>query len=314
MALKLAGQSDNSANNTHSAQNDTFTSNTDGGTNVNKIADDPWEYEGVKKVRSIADTLDNDVYSTSNTATSGKISGDKNIIVTISGIILYVLIALAVAAFAWMTVSGKPVDIYFNIKKVQPLFSFLSLYAIIDSILVFVMVEKRVSLIIFAVILQPFYPLQRNKVINGYAGIGGLVTLAYVVGIIAMIGAVFKGVSTYGNVIRVEDPTVRRDIVVMFNQTMDNGNTYGKLITKYLQIEDAAMNESGGQTLIALTGKGNVSVADEGVFEIGEYNVNTALVFSRDVSGDYNIVSVQLGDKMLTTAGAQSYWHAIKTY
>lgn len=323
MALRLAGQDDNTTNKEQSDHNNTLSganpweepnrNNGDKVSNIDKTFDDPWEYEGKTKARSIADKMDSDVYVSDKNVTN-KNTGNKNVIVTISGILLYVLFALSVCALAWISIKESPVNIYDNIKKVQPLFSILSIYVIIDAIIVFVLNEKRISLIVFAVVLSPFYPIKRNKVINGSGGIGGLITLAYIIGIISLTGSAYKGFSTYGNIIRIEDQTVRRDIVAMLDQPMDSGITYGQLINKHMRIVDAAIEERGGQTFIALTGIGDVSLANEEVFEVGGFSVNTALVFSRDTSGNYNIVSAQLGDKMLTERGAKSYWHAIKAY
>lgn len=323
MALRLAGQDDNTTNNEQSVQSSTSLgadprnvpdkNDIDMGININRPSDDPWEHEGTKRTRSISDTMDTSTSNVSDVVVSGNTAGDKNTIVTISGIVLYALFALAVAALAWMSVMESPVNIHDNIKKVQPLFSFLSIYVIIDAIIVFVLNEKRISLIVFAVVLQPFYPIKRNKVVNGSGGIGALVTLAYFIGLIALMGSLYKGFSTYGSIIVIEDPSVRRSAVAMLDQPMDNGVTYGQLINEYMIIDDAAIEEKNDQTLIALTGKGNVSLRDDGIYEVGTYNVDTALVFSKDLSGNYNIVSVQLGNKKLTGAGAQGYWNAIKT-
>ncbi len=306
MALKLAGQDDNPNENSgqeQQVQNDTPAAN-------------PWDVPN--KTSTYTDY--NSPYNSmdpviSNTVIKNNDGGDgKNIIVFVSGIILYVVIGLAVLALAWMSVAGKPIDIYANVMKAKPLFSLVSMVAVIDAILVFALHEKRASLLIVAFLFQPFYPIRRNKVINGSGGTGVLVTLAYIVGIIAMGATIFSAVSKYGNVVAIGDQSVRTGVAAMMDHTMDNGSTYGQFIMKYMSVDNAAIEEQNGHTLIALTGKGTVTLADDGVFQVGGASVDTAYVFSREVTGDYNIVSVQLGDKTVTGKNAVAYWNSLKAY
>ena len=311
MALRLAGQDDGPSNNNNQSSGDNVT--TDGNADLNMTGaekstnNDPWDYGPIKETKSISGGFEEDI-STYNSTSIKKTSP----VVVVSGIILYVLFAIYVAALIWVYTT-HPIDMYTNIFKVRPITSIVSLYIIIDAFLVFFLYEKRASLLVFAFILSPFYPIRRNKVINGSGGMGTLFSLVFVISLGALIAKMMGSIGQYGGIMTSLDDNLRTEVRTMLEEPLETGETCGQALSQYFAISDGVLTTEGGQSVLTLTGAGKISYRDEGVFQIELNPIPTTMVFVKNSSGGtYKLQAAKLNDKTLTDFGATSLWKVIE--
>ena len=311
LALRLAGQDDGPSNNSNQDRgaDSTTGGNSYSGTSGtgNSINNDPWYYGAVKETKSISGGFEEDI-STYKAATIKKTST----VVVVSGIILYVLFAIYIAAMIWVYTT-HPIDMYANILKVRSITSLVSLYIIVDAFLVFFLYEKRASLFVFAFILSPFYPIRRNKVINGSGGIGTLFSLVFVISLGALIVKMMGSIGQYGGIMTSLDDNLRTEVKTMLEEPLETGETYGQALSQYFTITDGVLTTEGGQSVLTLTGTGKISYRDDGVFQIEVSPIPTTMVFVKNSSGGtYKLQAAKLNDKPLTDFGAASLWKVIE--
>ncbi len=230
-----------------------------------------------------------------------------NAIIKISGIILYIFYIVFIGCMIWLA-SQDPLLIQDNESIIKSISSIMVIYIIIDAFLVFFLYEKRVSLLVFAFLLYPFYPIRRNKVIRGSSGTGALLTLGYFVAFIAVVVGIYNGYLNYGGIINA-DSTTRQESKMLLDQTTRTGKTYSSAMKQYLEIKNAELQEHDGITYLVIVGYGSISIDDSNTYVVGAKTVPTTLVFEKDTSsGQYKICAVEAGKKQFTEYGAISYW------
>ena len=244
------------------------------------------------------------------TGRGGSIQGD-NVLLMISGIIVYCLFIIAIGSMIWFT-KQDVIMAYDNLNKIQSIFFMLELFVIIDAFIVFFTYEKKVSLLVFAFLLNSFYLLKRSKVVSSLGGISGIITLGYFIGIISLFVYLFNGFSTYGNILTA-DTAVRQESKILLNQTTENGKTYSSVMKKYLEIKNAALQEQDGITYFVIAGYGSLTIDESNTYTVGAKTVPTTLIFGKDLgSGQYKICAAEVGNKQLTDFGAVSYWKILE--
>lgn len=306
MALKLAGQDDDSSS---KVNHDGSNGNNIPGANpwdapkdnlnlepidTSKKVNNPWDNGPARESKSISQGYYDSVSSSDTTSAS---NGDS-IVVKISGVLVFALFIISSAAIFWAS-SGKSIHVISKVMKYKTLFSSISVFAIIDAFIVFFLFEKRISLIIFSFMLQPFYPMKRNKVVNGSAGIGIIVTILYILAMSALITKAFKAGYNYGNIPFLDDEAVRTEVAEIFDEPMQTGSTYGTYITRYFSPETAQISGSGQNAKLIIEGDGYVAL-DGNTFVTGGSYTNTVLVFAKNSSGNYYLSGARLGNIDLT--------------
>ena len=240
------------------------------------------------------------------TGRGGSIHGD-NVLLMISGIIVYCLFGIAICGMIWVT-KQDVLMVNDNLNKIQSIFFMLELFAVIDAFIVFFTYEKKVSLLVFAFFLNGFYLLKRSKVVDSLRGIGAVITLGYFIGFISMFVYLFNGFSEYGDILTA-DTAVRQESYILFKQTTTNGKTYSSIINDYMEIKNATLEEQGGITYFGINGYGSINVDDSNTYTVGSKTVPTSLIFGKNKgSGQYKLCAVVVGDKQLTDYGVISYW------
>ena len=113
------------------------------------------------------------------------ISGD-NIILIIGKYAAHLSIILEIALIAWICSQGMS-DVYMNLQKLQGVFSICTLVVIVDAVLVNILYGRKVSLIVWALLLPFVYPMQRNKYMSGSGGLGTLCCFGFLVAFLAFL-------------------------------------------------------------------------------------------------------------------------------
>ena len=274
---------------------------------VDRVQGNPWEYDDMTiKETSIRASYNNEIY-TSNVSKS---KSDTNVIILIGRIVVYIVAILSVVGIIWCATQDK-VDIAFNVTKLQWLFSLLSLVCIIDSILVNVLYERKISLIIFALLLQFLYPLKRDQHVNGSGGIGALVSLGMVISYVALFATLFSAFSTYNAIVSIEDDQTRKVAAEVFDQSATQGTNLGTRITNNVAVTNVQVVTQGTKQIVVFEGMGRHNISDEGVMvESGNMIYDTKLAFAKNESGKYVLTGVALNNKQLN-AQFVSYYNSM---
>lgn len=231
-----------------------------------------------------------------------------NVFLLISQIILYALIVAEIAALAYIS-SKEPFSILNNMLTFKGLFQACTVYFIVDSILVNVLFERKISLIIFAWLLPFLYPWMRQSHVKGKGGIGGIVTLIYFLSLGAFIMAAGRQYMYYGGIMLEKDAAVRAAAAKLLEQIQENGETMGDLFYDHYSIDTVTAKKEGNQTVIVFSGNGLFYLEQDTFVRNLNKTIPTQMTFVR--SGNdikYQLQAVNIDGVELSERGIKNYW------
>lgn len=278
------------------------------GTDTRPEQTNPWDFdrpEGPVTTRSISSSAiaDTSMYKSS--------AGDVHIVVKIGRIIVYVCMLFMLLSIIWIVTQPK-IDIYINMRKFSPLFSLCSICMVVDSILVNALYERKISLIFWVWFLMIFYPMKRDKHVNGEGLWGGLVCVGMLMAYVALIANVMTAFTTYGKAIQNEEETVRTAVAAfMEHPDADGGDDFGSKLKKNFSIQNVDVVTQGNQTILVFQGYGRYGANKDGFIDYGNKTVETQLGFVKDASGDYQLSGAVLGNMQLSEYYLNYYWKNI---
>ena len=266
----------------------------------------PWDFDKNQEPVVISS-----VSTTNNTSSVQRndISGD-NIILIIGKYAAHLSIILEIALIAWICSQGMS-DVYMNLQKLQGVFSICTLVVIVDAVLVNILYGRKVSLIVWALLLPFVYPMQRNKYVSGSGGLGTLCCFGFLVAFLAFFAFIFKAVAGYGEIIKIADNETRTEAVAVMDQTAADGQRIGDKIMKKVYVKDALVQKQGNTTVVALAGYGSVTIDGDVFMDTGNSNIETQMAFVKQNNGTYELRAVILNGAELSSYGAQSYWNSV---
>lgn len=278
------------------------------GTGDLKEQENPWDFDKPEEpivTRSIRSSV------TADSSLHGSLTGDVHIVVKLGQIIIYVCMLLMMISIIWIVTQPK-IDIYMNLRKVSPLFSFCGFLLVADSILVNVLYERKISLILWAWMLMIVYPMKRDKHVNGGSSWGGLACVGMLIAYVALVANIMTAFTAYGKAVMNEDETVRTEIVTfMEHPVADGGENFGSKLKKNLLIQNVDVATQGNQMIVVVEGNGQYGADKDAFLDYMSKTVATQLAFVKDASGNYQLGAVVLGNVTLSNRNADYYWNTI---
>lgn len=266
----------------------------------------PWDFDKTQEPVVIS--------SVSTTKNTGSVHGNdasgENIVLTIGKYAVYLSFILNFAAYAWICTQNHS-EVFVNALKFQGLFGLCSIIVILDAILVNILYERKISLIVWALIFPIVYPMQRNKHVSGSSGMGTACFLVSIIAGLGMFGFIMKTWSEYGSIIMIMDNETRAEAAAVMDQTTTDGQRIGDKIMRKVSVEDALVQKQGNTTVVALAGYGSVTIDGDVFMDTGNSNIETQMAFVKQNNGTYELRAVIVNGVELTSYGAQSYWNSV---
>ena len=240
----------------------------------------------------------------------------KDKLITVTGILVYLSFAIYVV-YLFKIYNSSPESYTDVILSLKPVAVFMGVIAVIDAMLITCFEKKYTLLLIFAIVLLPFYPVYRDRVMRGRFNIGILLTVLFFIGLGAVIIFAGKTASSYGQLtINVTDKETLDEAMALMDQEVENGKTYSDLLIKKRKFspEDATMTKKGNIITLKVSGRGYVDVNErEGYFEISSLKnaTSTTLTFTKSGTGDYKLKGVEVGGRKLSEKETESYYASI---
>lgn len=274
---------------------------------VGTVQSNSWDYDGAPvRGTSIRSSFDNEVYSSGRP----RVTSDTNIIIVIGRFLVYIAAILFAGAAIWCATQHKA-DVTFCILEIKWVFTIANTICIVDSILVNILHERKISLIILVWFLPFLYPFKRDQHVNGSGGIGALMSLAMTVAFVGVCAVMVSAIQTYGSVAMIEDEQMRKTAVEVFDQGASQGTSLGKRISNNVEVTDVQVVTQGSKTVVVFVGAGRHHISEEGVMiESGNKIYDTQLAFVKNESGQYVLSGVVLSNKQLN-AQYVSYYNSM---
>ncbi|MCM1179691.1 MAG: hypothetical protein NC347_05520 [Clostridium sp.] len=268
--------------------------------------DNPWDFDKPEEpivTRSIQSSV------TVDSGSYGGLASDVHIVVKLGRILVYACMFFMIASMIWIVTQPK-IDLYMNTRKISPLFSLCAFVVIVDSILVNVLYERKISLIFWAWFLMLAYPLKRDNHVNGGGPLGGLTCFGMLIAYVAFFASIMTSFSTYGKAVMNEDATVRSEIVAFMEQPVaGTGDNFESRLKQNLLIQNIEVVTQGNQRIVVVQGNGEYGANKDGLVEYMSKTVATQLAFVKDTSGNYQIGAAMLGDVTLSNQYLEYYWN-----
>ena len=228
---------------------------------------------------------------------------EKSRFLTVMEFVVYLAFAFLVVMI--FTTSRLPsYDIPYNMKNVSLGIMVLAAVLFVDAIVVFALEAKKPMLFVFAILLGVFYPIYRNKIANGRAGVGIVCTLLTFAAMIMLFVTAGQGVTKYGEaIIKTEDEFTRHEAVALWEQQGENGKEMGLTIKKLAKngVEDVESEVSGDKTKLIITGTGPKEVNIVNDTYKNENGLKTVLEFEKKSPDEaYSFSSIKLDEKELS--------------
>ena len=220
-------------------------------------------------------------------------------------IIAYVAIIVKLSCMGWIC-SQHAVDIVYNVQPLQWVVNVVAVVIVIDAIVVNVLHKRSISLIVFALLLDCLYPLQRGKRTEQGETIGTILTVIMFIAYGALFLQAGKAVNNYGTIIYLEDEKTREEIAFVLDQEINNARL-GNRIMQIMDIEEAIYGQENKKDVVILEGKGSVHLQNSSFVANGYKDTETRLGFVKSDTGQYELVSVTLGDQVLTDQYLEYY-------
>ena len=270
--------------------------------------ENPWDFgrpEEPVVTRSISSTGVYDSSSYSSTVS------DIHIVVKLGRIIIYACMLLMIITMLWVVTQPR-IDIFFNIMKLAPLYSFCEIVFIVDVILVNVLYERKISLILWAWLFYPVYPLKRDKQVNGGSSWGGLVFAAMLIMLVVLGVNYVTAFTNYGAAILNGDKEVRNAVVEFMDSPVPGGGeNYGSKPKNNFVIQNIDVETEGSQSVVIVQGNGQYGVDTDGFIDYTNKTAATQLAFVKDSSGNYSLGAVILGKTQLSNYYTEYYWNKL---
>ena len=248
----------------------------------------------------------------SKTAHEKKEQNSKLLLFT--GIIMYLAFAFFIFTL-FLASRVAPYDIIYNMENVSLAFMILSIILVADSILAFVLEERKAGLILFAIFLGMFYPIYRSKVINGRLGFGIVCTLLALFAWVMVGITAGQAVTKYGKtVIYTEDEYTRHEAVALLEQEDESGKLVGFAI-KNLEnkgIEEIKASSEGGNAEIVMSGTGPKDVNINTDNFNNPNGIHVDMTFEKNTkTGKYDIKDISFDGKSITDAQRKQLWKTL---
>ncbi len=266
------------------------------------LNDNPWDFNATEKIMespTISQAIVHETISESKNDENTKI-------LTISMYICYAVFALQIASMIWI-VTQPSIDLYYNLQKLQGLFSLVELIVLIDVIIVQICYKKKISFFFLWLFALTFYPWRRGKYVREGETIGILCTVFSTIAIIVLLGNTVVAFKQYGTAL-VEDDVTRQEVRLLMDQVDENGNRYGDMISRNVIIGGVVYKKVNGVDAIGIVAWGKVSCENDLFINNMKYSVDTSLGFVKGENGLYKLEIVELGGKELSEYGSGLYW------
>lgn len=267
--------------------------------------ENPWDFEKAEKpivTHSISSSAITDSRS------HGSFVNDIPAIVKVGGFVVYACILLMIGSMVWVALQPK-IDIYITLTKFSPIISVCQVIIFIDAILVNVLYERKLSIILWAWLFCPVYPIKRDKHVNGGGSWGTLACGGMIIATVATVGNFTAAYMNYGQVIMNEDATVRNAIVEFMEQPVPNsGESFDSKLNKNFQIENMDYVTQGNKNIIVVQAYGQYDFTSDGIIDYTSNTVPTQLGFVKDSSGKYTIGAMVVNDSTLSAGNVEYYW------
>lgn len=266
----------------------------------------PWDFDMEEEpyvVSSVNTTTSSDFVNTDY-------GNNEHVALKISRYLVYLFFALQVLALLWACSQG-PVNVMVNMYKLSPLFTVSVILCCVDAILINIYGEKNTSLAVFALMLDSFYPLVRNKHTDGHAGVGAVCTVAYIVAAVIMVTQLWSGLTKYGEVLKLEDSTAREEIAVLMDQTLTNGQRLGDKIDICMHTENYKYIVEDGVTYVAFVGNGKYNLEAGNFVDLRSAIIDTQLVFYKEDGKPYQLGAVVFNEQITTDEQTAFYWENV---
>lgn len=250
--------------------------------------DNPWDYQKTAgNQQSHAAAHKKGSFASKNT----------RMVMLVSRCLMYLAAMGMIGVFIYLSLS-EHVDIFANIMKYRSVFSILTILFIVDAIIINICYEKNVILILFAWILNFFYPWKRDKSVHD-GNVGKVLTVGIIAAIIGMTGTFFAAYTTYGaGTLAMEDDTSRHIVAECLEQEETEGAVLGKALFKNFDIRDVKLEQTNKETTITFTGMGNVDAND--LQKVADKSMPTVLTYKKtSAKGDYKLTAVMVDDTEL---------------
>lgn len=235
-----------------------------------------------------------------------KRNAGQGILMTVGQIVVYLTAIAMIAMFVMLAKEGTA-NLYVNLLKWKyALIAGVSLF-ILDAVVVNILQVKNLSLVLIAGIFPFLYPMKRNKEVNGDSGFGLVCTIGYVIAFLVTFSVFVQGYVNYGNVIKIEEDTIRSAVVELLDQKWDD-ERLGRKIMKNMSIKTVKVEQKGKGKVILLSGTGRVYLDGGSFLQQEEESIETSLEFKRSIDKEpYQLSKVTLKGEKLKQEDAQAY-------
>lgn len=228
----------------------------------------------------------------------------------IMGIVLWVALLIPIIIFAIAFFSSMMT--YDSLRGIISLSSsILWIVCLADAIIYNVTEERRIRLIVVAVLLTLIYPFFRC---SAYQGSSGKYWLWLVVFLVALFGSVSKTMQNQQANLPQLSEQESRTIISHFEQLpLENSKTMDSVISASLKnIYYQIYEYTDGSYEVQVIGLGNFK-PDGTMIEISsDYTNNTVMVFELPSTMDsYKLTSIYVNGKRVSKAGRQTIWDSV---
>lgn len=283
------------------------------GTNTSYVGGDASDYN--EKIEKNAFRMSEEDMKKALSKTAHEKKEQNSKILLISGIIVYLAFAFFVFSL-FMASRVAPYDIIYNMKNVSLAMMVLSIVMLFDSILVFVLEERKAGLILFAIFLGLFYPIYRSKVVTGRLGLGIICTLLALFAWVMVGITAGQAVTKYGKtVIYTQDEYTRHEAVALLEQEDDESTKLVGFAIKNLEskgIEEIKASTAGGTAQIVMSGTGPKDVNINTSNFNNPNGIHVDMTFEKNTkTGKYDIKDISFDGKSITDAQRKQLWKTL---
>lgn len=248
-----------------------------------------------------------DTYYSSVAASTQSVN---NILGFIMGIVLWVALLIPILVFViGLTSSEMTYDKFIGMYKIANAIFWLVCLA--DAIVYNVTEERRIRLIVVAVLFTLFYPFFRC---SAYQGSSGKYWLWLVVFLVMLFASVLKTTQYQNENLPELSDQESRNVISHFEQlTLENSKTMDSVISASLKnIYYQIYQYTDGSYEVQVMGLGNFR-PDGSMIEISsDYTNNTVMVFELPSTMDsYELTSVYVNSKRVSKTSKKTIWESV---
>lgn len=282
------------------------------GTNTSYVGGKAAEYD--EKIEKNSFRMSEEEMKKALSKTAHEKKEDRSKLLLAMEIIIYLAFAFLIFML-FMASRQKPYDIIYNMKNVSLAIMVLGAVLIVDAVMVFILEARKAALFLFAIILGIFYPVYRNKVVNGRMGLGIVCTLLTCFAWIMLGVTAGQAVTRYGKtIIYTEDEYTRHAAVELMEQQDENGKPLGTTI-KSLEnkgIQEIEALSEGGKESIVISGTGPKEVNIGNTNYNNPNGINIDLSFEKNAKNNiYEIKEISFDGTPLTDSQKKKLWATV---